>query len=243
MASTLELVKEVQKQLKGELSHDDLAKVVHAIETGSKKDKPVPLVRSGAVKVNQGSRPNPGKVERLAPKEERLGQALFAMIVAADVHGKEALRVIRAIGEMIEIAPDSEEEAFERVRLRSLGAGAELRDAEGGGLSDMEFATALGLSSRETIRQYREKGLIFAWRKDLRTYRYPAWQIHRKQLLAGLAEVLQVLKEKHLEALSILGYFLTPSDGLDGVRPLDLLREGEVSEVMADARRYGDIGA
>jgi hypothetical protein len=165
------------------------------------------------------------------------------MISAAGVHGKEALRVIRTIGETIEIPSDAEEEAFERVRLRSLGADAELRDAEGGGLSDMEFATGMGLSARETVRQYREKGRIFAWRRDLRSYRYPAWQIHRKQLLPGLSEVLAVLKEKPLEPLSIVGYFLTPSDDLDDARPLDLLREGKVAEVVADAKRYGDIGS
>jgi len=183
------------------------------------------------------------KVEGLAPNEEQLAVALSAMISAAGVHGKEALRVIRTIGETIEIPSDAEEEAFERVRLRSLGADAELRDAEGGGLSDMEFATAMGLSARETVRQYREKGRIFAWRKDLRSYRYPAWQIHRNQLLPGLSEVLAVLKEKPLEPLSIVGYFLTPSDDFDDARPLDLLREGQVAEVVADAKRYGDIGS
>lgn len=183
------------------------------------------------------------KIEGLAPNEERLAVALSAMISAAGVHGKEALRVIRTIGETIELPSDAEGEAFERVRLRSLGADAELQDAEGGGLSDMKFATGLGLGSRETVRQYREKGRIFAWRKDLRSYRYPAWQIHRKQLLPGLPEVLAVLKEKELEPLSIIGYFLTPSDDLDDARPLDLLREGKVGEVVADAKRYGDIGS
>ena len=35
-----------------------------------------------------------------------------------------------------------------------------IRGAEGGGLSDSEFAAGMGVRSRETIRQYREKGLI-----------------------------------------------------------------------------------
>jgi hypothetical protein len=55
--------------------------------------------------------------------------------------------------------------------------------------------------------------------------------------------VLAALKEKDLHSLSIIGYFLTPSDGLDDARPLDLLREGKVDQVAADAKRYGDIGA
>ena len=51
-----------------------------------------------------------------------------------------------------QIPEDVVDAAFERVRLRSLGAGDELRNAEGGGLSDAEFAAQLGLRSRETYQ-------------------------------------------------------------------------------------------
>jgi hypothetical protein len=183
------------------------------------------------------------KPEGLAPNEERLAVALSAMINAANVDGTEALRVMRKVSEKIALPKVTTDEALERVRLRSLGADDELRDAEGGGLSDAEFAARMGLGSRETIRQYREKGRIFGWLRDARSYRYPAWQIHRKQLLPGLAAVLAVLKEKEMPSLSIISYFLTPSDGLEDGRPLELLRDGKVDEVVADAKRYGDIGA
>jgi hypothetical protein len=142
-----------------------------------------------------------------------------------------------------ELAETTREAAFERVRLRSLDADAELRNAEGGGLSDAEFAARLGLASRETIRQYRVKGRIFGWPKGSRSYRYPAWQIHRSELLPGLDRVLNVLYQKKLAPLAIISYFLTPSSGLNDVRPLELLREGKIKEVVADAERYGDIGA
>jgi hypothetical protein len=180
--------------------------------------------------------------EGLAPKEQRLAAALSAVINAADVDGTEALRVMRRVSEKISLANVTPDAAFERALLRSLGADSELRDAEGGGLSDAEFGERMGLGSRETIRQYREKGRIFGWLKGSRSYRYPAWQIHRKELLPGLPEVLAVLRQKGLHPLSIAGYFLTPSDGLDDVRPLDLLREGKIDPVVADAQRYGDIG-
>ena len=260
MASKAELVEAVQKQLKGEISKTAvnrvLAALLESLNVGSTAEllkrfgsgdlQEIRFLKHEAVGVpakTSWDRVLEAKVEGLAPNEERLAVALSAMISAAGVHGKEALRVIRTIGETIEIPSDAEEEAFERVRLRSLGADAELRDAEGGGLSDTEFATGVGLGSRETVRQYREKGRIFAWHKDMRSYRYPAWQIHRKQLLPGLSEVLAILKEKPLEPLSIIGYFLTPSDDLNDARPLDLLREGSVAEVVADAKRYGDIGS
>jgi hypothetical protein len=117
---------------------------------------------------------------------------------------------MRRVSEKITLTKLTPEAAFERVLLRSLDADSELRGAEGGGLSDAEFAERMGLRSRETIRQYRGKGRIFGWLKGSRRYRYPAWQIHRKELLPGLAEVLAVLNEKELHSLSIIGYFLTP---------------------------------
>jgi hypothetical protein len=183
-----------------------------------------------------------GRPAGLSPDEERVATALSAVIKAAGLDATEALRVMRRVSEEIELPKAAPDASFERVRLRSLGADDELRDAEGGGLSDAEFAARLKIKSRETIRQYREKHRIFGWRKDLRSYRYPAWQIHHNQLLPGLERVIVVLTQKGLQPLSIIGYFLTPSSDLDDVRPLDLLREGRVEEVVPDAERYGEIG-
>jgi nucleoid DNA-binding protein len=267
MPSEIRLVEAVQKELKREVSKADATRlvtaVINAIKIGSRKDSVVRVRGFGTFRLvtveaqkrktirvppRKDSRPSSSRlpeptVEMLTPNEERLAVALQAVISATGADGGEALRVMRTIGEGIELPTDAADEAFERVRLRSLGADVELWNAEGGGLSDIEFATRLGLGSRETVRQYREKGRIFAWRKDMRSYRYPAWQIHGKQLLRGLSEVLGVLKEKQLEPPSIISYFLTPSDDLDNARPLDLLRDGKVVEVVADAKRYGDIGS
>lgn len=178
----------------------------------------------------------------LNPDEERLATALSAVINAAGVDATKALRVMRRVSEAIEVPKLVPAASFERVRLRSLGADDELRDAEGGGLSDAEFAARLNIKSRETIRQYRAKHRIFGWRKNLRSYRYPAWQIHHQQLLPGLERVIAVLTKKGLQPLAMISYFLTPSTDLGDARPLDLLRKGQVEEVVTDAERYGDIG-
>jgi hypothetical protein len=180
--------------------------------------------------------------EGLTPNETRLATALSALINAAGVDATEALRVMRRVSEEIELPRVTPDAAFERVRLRSLGADDELLDAEGGGLSDAEFAGRLKIKSRETIRQYRVKHRIFGWRKNLRSYRYPAWQIHHNQLLPGLERVIAVLTHKGLQPLAMISYFLTPSSDLGDARPLDLLRKGQVEEVVTDAERYGDIG-
>jgi hypothetical protein len=176
------------------------------------------------------------------PEAARLANALSAVIAASPVDAIDALRAIRQVGEEIEVPAGNTDAAFERVRLRSVGVENELRDAEGGGLSDAQFAHSLGIKSRETIRKYREGRRIFGFRKGVRAYRYPAWQIHEGQLLPGLDKVIEILVGKKLQPLSIISYFLTPSSDLDEARPLDVLRKGRVEDVVADAKRYGDIG-
>jgi hypothetical protein len=79
------------------------------------------------------------KPEGLAPNEERLAAALSAVINASDVDGTEAMRVMRRVSENIALPKLTPDAAFERLLLRSLGADSELREAEGGGLSDAEF--------------------------------------------------------------------------------------------------------
>jgi hypothetical protein len=45
-----------------------------------------------------------------------------------------------------------------------------------------------------------------------------------------------------LHEFSIIGYLLTPSDDLNDARPLDALKAGKAGEILADARRYGEMG-
>ena len=179
----------------------------------------------------------------LAPREEKVVNAVAAVLAAAEMAGAQALRVLRVAGERVPAPVDDRAAAFERVRVRSLGVEEELRNMDGGGISDAKFAQRLGLGSRETIRAYRERGTIFAWEKGARNLRYPAWQIHKQTLLPGLADVLAILCKKDTSALGIIDYFLSESDELEGARPLDLLRQKRTDEVTAHARRYGEIGA
>jgi DNA-binding transcriptional regulator YiaG len=169
--------------------------------------------------------------------------ALTAVIEAAELATQDALHLLLVTGEKLPVDQKDQNAAFERVRLRSLGVVEEVRDMEGGGLSDAEFAARLGVSARETVRNYREKGRIFAWEKDARNLRYPAWQIHDGGLLPGLTEVLAALTKHGRSAFAIANYFLSESEELGGKRPLDLLRAKRAEEVKAHAERYGSIGA
>lgn len=176
-----------------------------------------------------------------AHAEHLLVRTLRAIVDSFDVEPAVKLEALREVGN--DIPKDSLEAEFEAARLDALGTEEELRKLEGGGLSLSEFAKRLGVGSPETIRTYRNEGRIFAWEKDQRNFRYPAWQIHRGSLLPGLPETLAVLREKELSPYAIISFFVYPSDDLGGKSPLQLLRAKKVEEVLEHAKRHGDIGS
>ena len=133
--------------------------------------------------------------------------------------------------------------AFERVRLRSVGVEDEIKNMEGGALSEADFAARLGITSIEMIHNYRKNGKILAFEINPDVLLYPAWQIHRGRLLPGLSDAIAALTQEPRSPFSIANFFLSGREDLDGKRPLDLLRENRVDEVIADAGRYGQMGA
>ena len=135
------------------------------------------------------------------------------------------------------------EEAFMRVRRRSIGIEDKIKSLEGGCISEAEFTKRLGLRSCQTVRSYRKKLRIFAWNEGKGTFRYPAWQIYKNRLLPGLSEILAILTKKTESCFSISDFLLTESCDLGGRRPLDLLRCNRIGDVRACAARYGEIGS
>jgi len=133
--------------------------------------------------------------------------------------------------------------AFNRVRLRSIGVEEEIYGAEGGLLASSQFAKTLGLRSRQSVSSYRQTKKIFALSKRGRYFLYPAWQVHKGTLLPWLAETLSILETKKVPPMAVALFFLTPAAALDGSRPLDLLRRGKHEEVVQHAERYGEMGA
>lgn len=137
----------------------------------------------------------------------------------------------------------STDDSFEIVRLRSLGVADEILNEEGGSVSGVEFEERLGIRSRKAIHNYREAGKIFALPRGSRNIAYPVWQIHSNELLPGLDLVLKKLHLRSTTPFSIANFFLTPADAFEDERPLDLLRKGQLDEVLLHVDRYDDIGA
>ncbi len=135
---------------------------------------------------------------------------------------------------------DEIENSFEEVKRRSIGIEAELRALEGGAISWDQFTDRLRISAAELsalIASHR----IFCWPEP--TLGLPSWQIYRGGLLPALADILEVFRTKDAGPYAIANFVLSESVELAGKRPLDLLRRGRVREVVAAAKRYGEMGA
>ena len=127
-----------------------------------------------------------------------------------------------------------------RAFLDGLDAKARLIEQNGGVFKTEQVAGYLGITpqavnKRRALRQL--VGLMF--RK--RGYVFPAWQFTDRGTVPGLEQVLLALAD-HDEWMQNV-FFINPNTRLGGRRPLDLLREGEMQEVLDAAREFGQHGA
>lgn len=169
-------------------------------------------------------------------------KAVEALLAGFNLWGGERLRLLRRVADRVQVVP-SAEDAFERVRLRSIGTENQILEEEGGLVPDVKLAKLLGVSSRQTIHNYRVTGRVLAVPRGGRNFGYPAWQVHRGALLPGLPDTLKMLRKNKTSPLGCVLFFLTPAEALDDKRPLDLLRQGKTDEVHLHAERYGHIGS
>jgi hypothetical protein len=137
--------------------------------------------------------------------------------------------------------PSERSDAMEAAMARGMVARKELELAEGGSISTDEMAKKLGIQ-RQAVDHKRKQNRLIAWRDAQGHWRFPRWQIGLKTAkpLKGLAGCLGALPE---DEWSRMLFFLSQNAGLHGQqRPLDLLRTGEVTTVLAAAQRYGRHG-
>lgn len=139
-----------------------------------------------------------------------------------------------------DLVVDSLDGLRSKAELRGQKDTMDLLTAEGGSLSGEGLATALHLS-RESVNAWRQQGKLIAWQKGVRNFQYPAWQVCHGAVLPGLAAVLEILRKKQMTPIALVDYFLSESEELDG-SPLDLLRRGQVEDVVMHANRYGETG-
>ena len=139
-------------------------------------------------------------------------------------------------------AGESREDKLARAHVRGLGARQQLVDAEGGSLSSEDVARMLRISKTAVLKRLGT-GRLLAWREErLQAARFPRWQFNEHgQVLAGLDDALQILnQDERLDVWGKILFFLQEKPSLGGRRPLDLLREGKLKEMILAAQAYAE---
>lgn len=127
-----------------------------------------------------------------------------------------------------------------RAFLDGLDAKARLIEQNGGIFKTEEVAEYLGITPQAVNKRRASRQLVgLTFRK--RGYVFPAWQFTDRGTVPGLEQVLLALAD-HDEWMQNV-FFINPNTRLGGRRPLDLLREGEIQEVLDSAREFGQHGA
>jgi hypothetical protein len=127
-----------------------------------------------------------------------------------------------------------------RAFLDGLGARARLIEQNGGIFKTERVAEYLGITT-QAVNKRRALGQLVGLTFRKRGYVFPAWQFTDRGTVPGLEQVLQALRD-HDEWMQNV-FFINPNTRLGGQRPLDLLREGEIQEVLDAAREFGQHGA
>jgi hypothetical protein len=115
----------------------------------------------------------------------------------------------------------------------------ELQKQAGGFLTTEALTRLLNVTEAAISKQVDAAKLLVI--KKSRANLFPRVQFNEDgQPLQGLKQVLPLLKKAGADGWGQLLFLLNPNDRLDGRRPIDVLRAGEVASVVEAAHRYGE---
>jgi hypothetical protein len=108
--------------------------------------------------------------------------------------------------------------------------------AVAGGLYTLSEVASLLNVSEEAVEDQHKAGMLIAVRSGGR-YGYPACQFTSAGIVEGLAAILEAMPLR--SDWMRLEWLLVADDALDGLAPLDAVKEGRLRDVMDIARGYG----
>ncbi|WP_246704682.1 hypothetical protein [Rhizobium sp. P32RR-XVIII] len=114
---------------------------------------------------------------------------------------------------------------------------------EAGGAYDLEqVRTLMHGVSRQAVDKRVNDGSLLAVPGPSNRRAYPTLQFNRDgSIVLGLKEIREALPTDN--PWSILNFLARPDVRLDGRKPIDLLKAGDIPLVIEAARRYGEQGA
>jgi hypothetical protein len=148
--------------------------------------------------------------------------------------------VLRAMGSPELLEQMQESDPLAKAFLAGVDARSRLIEQNGGVFKTEQVAEYLGISP-QAVNKRRSACQLLGLTFRKRGYVFPAWQFDQRGAIAGLQEVLSVLSE-HDEWMQN-SFFVSPNTRLGGSRPLDLLRDRRVAEVVEAAKDFGQHGA
>jgi len=161
----------------------------------------------------------------------------IAMLLADDDPAPVVVEEKAAVGRQA-FEPDARARAI----LRGI-ENAEADLAEAGGAFELgEVQQLMGKVSRQRVERRVQEGSLLAVPGPSNRRRYPTLQFNADgSLVDGLCEVQRALAFS--SPWSVLNFLVNPDDRLNGERPIDVLRRGNVDLVVESARRVGIQGA
>jgi len=94
----------------------------------------------------------------------------------------------------------------------------------------------LGGVSRQAVSDRARRGVLLVLRTGAGRLVYPAFQFDRNGTVRGLPDVLAVFDLDDISAWTVASWLATPDPDLDGRRPVDALRDGDLGTVLSAAR-------
>jgi len=137
---------------------------------------------------------------------------------------------------------EQEGDELAQARLRGLEARKKLVEAGGGFLDGAGVARLLGMTTAAVHKRYKAHQLL-GIREEKRRIVYPAFQFHGERVVRDLPAVLQVLAQVGVDEWAQLRFFAGANARLGGRSPIDALKAGDVEQVLAAARTFGEHGA
>ncbi|WNN92244.1 hypothetical protein [Gloeocapsopsis dulcis] len=134
----------------------------------------------------------------------------------------------------------TENDPLASASLRGLVVKQQLLEAEGGCLSSTQVASLLGIT-RQAVDKRRRSGQLIGLPIGKNRFAYPAWQFTTGETLPGLESVLQHLQVR--DPWMQTAFMLNGNLRLDGMSPLEALRQGKSEQVEKAAQTYGEQGA